>query len=188
MAADVRTARRASAKFAAAVTVSEMAAQSVASNDAYTVDVESADGYFTNSDAPADEKLSDQRAAASPARSALEDAGFAKVTNANQAAASDDKSETSSIFFSVSAVGVGTRRTTRTTSQLQRALDNSSSAIKAAFDAYALIVILSDDIKVNHLTRICPSPPCKLSRRRRPCPGQRHFPGHSSHQRTQGVH
>lgn len=72
------------------------------------------------------------------------------ATKSGQEAASDNDNETSSISAAVSAVGVITWRTNRTTSRLERALDNASSAIHAVSHAYASVFALSDEICRNH--------------------------------------
>lgn len=66
------------------------------------------------------EKPADQRAADSLAHSAPADAGPVTTKNADQAAANDDDSETSSIAAAISAVGVATLMTIYSTMRLHK--------------------------------------------------------------------
>lgn len=125
-----------------------------ASKNTDMADAERADGYSTASDESACEEPSDHRAATSPIDTSLAYSGHVVDLESDQVSASDDNSATSSIAAAVLTVGDATRRTTSSTIRLQSALVKAASALHAAIDAYASVVILSYHINDNHPSKV----------------------------------
>lgn len=96
--------------------------------------------------------MSDNHAVAILADAVPANADHPAVIAIDQAVASDDSSEVSSISTAVVAVHDAERRTTRMMKRLDKTLRKTSSAVDKTADTYAYVIVLSDDIDRNYLS------------------------------------